>query len=156
MLTRYLGSYENREKQVFSIFLNDLLISHINVNPTYYLNDTINIQSVVDVKRCIWNDKLKLLSYTLFQHWDRNKLVWEVEPNASWVWRRVRQLSASHCQRSSRNKDGHRPMKTAQTMAWLLHPKRQRNPHVHRKFENPPNKSRGPYTHVTIRVFINY
>ena len=55
-----------------------------------------------------------------------------IEPNASWVCTRVRQLSASHGQRSPRNKDGHRPMKTAQTMAWLLHPKRQRNKQVHK------------------------
>ena len=38
------------EKTSFSNLLNDLLISHVYVNLTYYLNDNINIQSVVNVK----------------------------------------------------------------------------------------------------------
>ena len=64
-----------QRKTNFSNFLNDLLISHIYANLTYYLSDPINIQSAVDVKKCILNNKLKLLSYTLFQHRDTNKLV---------------------------------------------------------------------------------
>ena len=120
------------EKTSFSNCLNDLLISHIYVNLTYYLSDPINIQLVVDVKKCILNNKLKLLSYTLFQHRDTNELVSEVDPNASEVCSRVRQRSVYHERRPPSNKDGRRSIKTAHTMAFAAPYKMTKNTYVHK------------------------